>query len=411
MNKTLLRLTTILIMLIMCGGFAAAGGQSSQQKYDLTVLSVDTTSPNFAKWKADAEAATGLKINFIATPTDADTRQQKVTTILSSGDTSVDILEVNDEMLSAFKNTGWLEPVQNTVITPEILAQLPQAFVKDMMTSKNGDIVGIQKYNGYLSFWVNQQILNEVGIPEIKTKDDFVEFCKRASAKSGRFGYGGAWEKTYVHNELGAFVNLFGGDYFDWTNPGNREAMQFLYDMVNTWKVTPIDQIADRYEQLNQKFIDGKYGTLFMWGAGGDYDAAEMRSPDKIHIAQVPQFTTRSAFADSWYYVLNKASKNKEAAIKYMQYRQSPEGMMANFNSFEQWPARKDVAALIPDTNFLKAMYKVYADTTVIRGRPMLPQSMEFLTDMGTIFQSYVQSKISLDDFCRQAQSYVNKYR
>jgi multiple sugar transport system substrate-binding protein len=413
MNKNGLKNALFFIMLVLCGGLVAAGAQGDRQKenYDLTVLSVDTTSPKFVEWKADVEAATGLKINFVAAPTDADTRQQKVTTILSSGDTSVDILEVNDEMLSAFKNTGWLEPMQGKVLTPEILTQLPQVFVQDMMTAKNGDIVGIQKYNGYLALWVNQEILNEVGIPEIKNKDDWIEFCKRASAKPGRYGYGGSWEKTYVFNEIGTFVNLFGGDYFDWTNPRNREAMQFMYDMVNTWKVTPIDQIADRYEQMNQKFIDGKYGMLFMWGGGGDYDAAGMRGPDKIHIAQIPQFNTRSVFADSWYYVLNKASKHKDAAIKFMQYRQSQQGMMANFNAFEQWPARKDVASLIPNDNFLKAMYRVYADTTVIRGRPMLPQSMEFITDMGTVFQAYVQNKIGLDDFCRQAQGFVNKYR
>jgi multiple sugar transport system substrate-binding protein len=145
MNKTLLKIIIACSMLAVCGGFVLAGGQADQKKgnYDLTLLSVDTTNPNFAKWKADAEAATGLKINIIATPTDADTRQQKITTILSSGDTSIDILEVNDEMLTAFKNTGWLEPIQDKVITPEIMAQLPQAFVKDMMTSRNGDIVGI----------------------------------------------------------------------------------------------------------------------------------------------------------------------------------------------------------------------------------------------------------------------------
>jgi multiple sugar transport system substrate-binding protein len=398
-------------MLILCGGFAAASGQANSQKYDLTVLSVDTTGPRFAQWKTETETATGLKINYLAAPTDQDTRQQKVTTILSSGDTSIDIVEANDEMLTAFKNTGWLEPVQGRVITPEILAQLPQAFVKDMMTARNGDIVGIQKLNGYLAFWVNQQILDEVGIKEIKNKDDWIEFCKRASAKPGRYGYGGSWEKTYVFNEIGTFVNLFGGDYFDWTNPGNREALQFMYDMVNTWKVTPIEQIADRYEQMEQKFIDGKHGIQFMWGGGGGYNDAGMRGPDKIHMAQMPQFKTRSAFADSWYYLLNKASKNKEAAFKFMQYRQSPEGMMGNFNAFEHWPARKDVAVLVPDDNVMKAMYKIYADTTVIRGRPMLPQSMEFITDMGTIFQSFVQSKISLDEFCRQAQGFVNKYR
>ena len=42
--------------------------------------------------------ATGLNINVIAAPTDSDTRQQKITTIVSTGE--VDIIEINDEMSS-----------------------------------------------------------------------------------------------------------------------------------------------------------------------------------------------------------------------------------------------------------------------------------------------------------------------
>ena len=45
-----------------------------------------------------------------------------------------------------------------------------------------------------------------------------------------------------------------------------------------------------------------------------------------------------------------------------------------------------------------------------VQGRPMLPQTMEFITDMGTIFQSYVKDEITVDEFCTKAQEYVDKY-
>ena len=45
---------------------------------------------------------------------------------------------------------------------------------------------------------------------------------------------------------------MFGGDYFDWTKEENKEAIQFLYDMVQNGQ-TPIDEIADKYEQMNPK--------------------------------------------------------------------------------------------------------------------------------------------------------------
>ncbi len=188
---------------------------SAKEKYDLTLYSVNTTDPDFEDWLANVEDATGLNINVIAAPTDTDTRQQKITTMLSTGDTSVDVIEINDEMSAAFKNSGWLEGLNDTVMTDDIIDQFAQGYVKDMITDKDGNIVGVPGYAGYLAFWVNQEIMDEVGIKSIDTKEDFMKYMKAVS-KDGRFGYGGSWEKTYAFNELAQFVNMFGGDYFDW---------------------------------------------------------------------------------------------------------------------------------------------------------------------------------------------------
>lgn len=67
-----------------------------------------------------------------------------------------------------------------------------------------------------------------------------------------------------MYNELSEFVNLFGGDYYDWENKNTREALSFLHDLTANGEV-PISQITDRYEQIEQKFLDGKYGSIFMY--------------------------------------------------------------------------------------------------------------------------------------------------
>lgn len=378
--------------------------------YDLTLYTINSTDADFPEWLANVEEATGLKINVIAAPTDSDTRQQKVTTILSTGDSSVDIIEINDEMSSSFKNAGWLETLNDTVMTDDILGEFPLGYVQDMITDNNGGIIGVPGYSGYLAFWVNQQLLDEAGIDSIETKEDFMAYMKAVSGDN-RYGYGGSWEKTYVFNEIAQFVNMFGGDYYDWTNPANKEAMVFLHDLVKDG-YTPIDQIADKYEQMNPKFNDGKYGSLFMWGLGTDYDKAGMLGDDKIHMAMVPQFSDQKyIFTDSWSYVLNKATKNKDAAIKFLQYMASEEGMKANYEAFDRYPARKDVAEkIVPDTDPAKEMYTRYANECVVKGRPMLPQTMEFISAIGTIFQSYVKDELTIDEFCTKAQEYVDTY-
>lgn len=315
-------------------------------------------------------------------------------------------------MSASFKNTGWLESLSDTVMTEDIRGEFAQGYLEDMITDKDGNIVGVPGYAGYLAFWVNQEIMDEVGIESIDTKEDFMNYMKAASG-NGRYGYGGSWEKTYVSNELAQFVNMFGGDYFDWTNPANKEAVQFMHDLVAEG-YTPIDQIADKYEQMNPKANDGKYGSLFMWGLGTDYAKADMLGEDKIHMAMVPDFSgtgERAIFTDSWNYVLNSASKNKEAAVKFLQYMASEEGVKASYEAFDRYPARKDVAEkVVPDTDPAKEIYSRYATECNVQGRPMLPQTMEFITDMGTIFQSYVKDEITVDEFCTKAQEYVDKY-
>ena len=398
------------------GGGSGSGSEgesaSSDGDYDLTLYSINTTDPEFDDWLANVEEATGLNINVIAAPTDSDTRQQKITTILSTGDSSVDIIEINDEMSSAFKNSGWLEGLNDTVMTEDIVDYFAKGYVENMITDNEGNIIGVPGYTGYLAFWVNQEIMDEAGITSIDTKEDFMKYMEAVSG-DGRYGYGGSWEKPSVFNEIAQFVNMFGGDYFDWTLEENKEAIQFLYDMVQNGQ-TPIDQIADKYEQMNPKAIDGKYGCWFYWGLGPEYETADMLGEDKIHMAMVPDFSgngERYIFTDSWNYVLNSASENKEAAVNFLQYMADEGGMEASYQYFDRYPARTDVAEkIVPDTDPAKEMYSRYATECTVSGRPMLPQTMEFITDMGTIFQSCMQGNISVDEFCTSAQELVEKY-
>ena len=55
--------------------------------------------------------------------------------------------------------------------------------------------------------------------------------------------------KNICINSIGTFVNLFGGDYYDWTNPKTQEAVKFMYDMMKK-KETPISQLADQYDPM-----------------------------------------------------------------------------------------------------------------------------------------------------------------
>lgn len=125
----------------------------------------------------------------------------------------------------------------------------------------------------------------------------------------------------------------------------------------------------------------------------------------------MPMFAKRSIFTDSWSYVLNSASKNKEAAIKFLKYVASEDGELNGWKNFDRYPARADVASNEAISGDIKDVYSEIQKTNEIHGRPMLPQTMEFISEMGTQFQNYIQDKITLDEFCKRAQEAVDRYK
>ena len=394
---------------------AGNGSSEAEQNEDsnkITIMSQDTTYGDaFEKYIAKAEEATGLEIETVACPTNTDDRQAKITTILSSGDDSVDIITINDEMMSAFKNTGYLEPLQDTVMTDDIMTQFPEKYMKDM-TMVGENVYSVPCFMDILAFWVDEEKMANAELESIKTKEDFEKYVK-ANSSDGKYGYGDAWEKTYVFNSIGTFVNLFGGDYYDWTNPKTQEAVKFMYDMMKNGE-TPLAQMADQYDPMMQKFFDGDYASIFMYvGAIQTFVDSGKYGPDKQHIAPMPTFENKTAYMSTWGYVLNSASKNKAAAQKFLEYAASEQGELDYTAMSSRLPARSDVL----NSEELTAMdlaglddIKEYVNETELLARPMAPQAMEFISEMGSLFQQYVSDEMSLEEFCEKAQNSVDTY-
>ena len=282
-----------------------------------------------------------------------------------------------------------------------------QAFIQSQLDESKANLQESEK----LKTQYEEKMAN-AGLTEIKTKEDFEKYVE-ANSSDGKYGYGDAWEKTYVFNSIGTFVNLFGGDYYDWTNPKTQEAVKFMYDMMKK-KETPISQLADQYDPMMQKFFDGEYASIFMYvGAIQSFVNSGKYGPDKQHIAPMPTFENKAAYISTWGYVLNSASKNKAAAQKFLKYAASEQGELDYTEMTSRLPARTDVL----ESDELAAMdlpgldeIKEYVDNTELLARPMAPQAMEFISEMGSLFQQYVSDELTLDSFCEKAQKAVDTY-
>ena len=258
-------------------------------------------------------------------------------------------------------------------------------------------------------FWVNQEFLNQAGLDEIKDMDD-IYTLQKSITDPDKFAYGDAWENTYVYNSIGEFVNFWGGDYLDWMNPRTQEAVRSMKKMLEDGITSPA-QLVDQYEQMEEKFIRGKYGCIFMYtGSLNTFRDANVYGKNKIHMAPLPQFQEKATNIATWQYVLNNASEHKEAAVKFLQYAASYEGSADYAKLVKSYPARLDVIEN-EDINLEDIdMVRKYLQEYTLNARSLCENSMEAISNMGTLFQEYVLGQCEDESFFEQAQKCIETY-
>lgn len=403
MKKGLLGfITAACVMISGCGseGSHSVLPSSSpvEERQKLTILHINAEKKGFQEFIRQAEEKLNMEITVEKCPDNADNRQAKISTILASGDKTVDLISVNDEMISEFKHKGYLVPLEEDVMTEETRKGFPQKYLESICEA-DGHIYSVPFLMDVMMFWVNQEFLNQAGLDEIKDMDD-IYTLQKSITDPDEFAYGDAWENTYIYNSIGEFVNFWGGDYMDWMNPRTQEAVRSMKKMLE-----------DQYEQMEEKFIRGKYGCIFMYtGALSTFRDANVYGKNKIHMAYLPQFREKATNIATWQYVLNNASEHKEAAVKFLQYAASYEGCADYAKLVKSYPARLDVIEK-EDINLEEIdMVREYLQEYTLNARPLCENSIEAISNIGTLFQEYVLGQCEEESFFEQAQKCIETY-
>lgn len=370
-------------------------------KDKITIMHVDYNKEGFKRFIKETEDILNINIEVIAPPANADNRHAKISTMLSAGDTTADIFSVNDEMISEFKHLGYLESLGSDVMTEDIRRHYSSDYI-EKIAMIDGDIYSVPYLLDIMVFWVNEKHLEQAGISSIETLEDFKKLAS-TEFEDGCYGYGSSWEVTYAYNEIFQLINMFGGDYDDWENEYTKMTLEFLYDMNASEKVSK-EQLIDQYDQMIQKFIDGKYGAIFMYSGAFDlfYNSGNY-GDDGIHVAPLPLFREKVTNIATWQYVLTKASKRTETAKKFLRYAASKEGSEHYARCLNSLPARMDV---IIEENFSlvggEDLKTYFTGDIQYRARPLTSNAMKDITKMGNLFQNYMTDQISYDEMAKE---------
>ncbi|HEY0792591.1 MAG TPA: extracellular solute-binding protein [Chthoniobacterales bacterium] len=293
---------------------------------------------------------------------------------MKAQDADVDLISVDVPLVASYSVRGYLAPL-DAYFTPDELASTWVASSKQAGTYQ-GKFLAAPQNNSAQFMYVNLDLFQKAGLtppaclvadepvtPEkvaaIADKDRWtweqvVEAAKKLT-KTGPEGqvWGMEFDQVSRLYQLQALGESLGGQlvspdglkatgYFD--SDAWKKAAKWYWSLFNDWKVSP--KGVPPGETANQ-FAANKVGLLI----GGEWNISTFKKAGiKFGIAPHPYFSggKPATGTGSWHLGLNKASKNKEAAAKFLHYiTADDEGSRIWFETRGQLPATQKLLTAI----------------------------------------------------------------
>lgn len=414
------KLLLTLAVLVAAAGYAAAGAEGEgAQAEDVTVTMYKWGLPpgqeDWSELEGLITAATGVDAELIQAPTSFTDYQTKVATLLSSGDTSIDVFDIDEYITYGNILGGFFEPL-NDLFSPEDLAAYPKTYM-DQMVTYEGDIIGVPHSFSWFPMYLNKRLLDEAGLAVPTTGEEFLEVTK-ALTGDDVFGFGDGWAKGFITNFLQYIIYVHGGDYFNWNDQGTKDAVKLMYDLINTHEVAPRAILADDYGALGQKILDGRLASTITWDWIVSVAVGQGKYGSEIIVAPPPKWSddpdSDITLMGAWIYVLNAASERKDAARKLLGYMLSEEAatayatMVGNavplrsdsmrepiFNDPSVWPA----APILHDMNARDKLWP----------RPMAGRMSDIMDSVENPLYEYLNNNIDLEEAVKRGERELDR--
>ncbi len=155
-------------------------------------------------------------------------------------------------------------------------------------------------------------------------------------------------------------------------------AIQFLYDTINTSKISPSDVLSWDEEPSRAPFTGGDAAFLRNWSYvyGIAQDAKSSSVAGKVGVAPLPHFAggKSAACLGGYQYGVNAATKNREAAVEFLTWMSSPETQLHFALQLGIAPTRPAVygdSKLAQEQPFMVSLKDVFTGATP---RPVTPK-------------------------------------
>jgi multiple sugar transport system substrate-binding protein len=340
----------------------------------------------------------GLRVDF--TPENDGTYLQKMTVVLSTGGSPVDVMYVGDEQLGTWAEAGWLMPIDDFPETEQYKKDLFPFNLNAM--SYKGKLYGLPYYSDFQIFAYNEKMLNDAGFSDPPATWDEVKTQALAAQEAGLVpgpAMVTGFSKTQVNSFQLYWSMVFGagGDLFDAElnpifpdqDPTALAVLEWLIQAINEWKILDPASIEMNLDQARDSLAAGQ--SLFADVA--KYDLQRLNDPEFSQIvgsakmAPFPKFSADQPGGSlGWarMHSIPTISKNPEEAWKLQQYAGGKDAE-GNYYTSKRWYVLKGLgfgwAPLLDDPEVIETTAKwgdldlIRKESALVKGRQVLQSS------------------------------------
>ena len=374
---------------------------------------------------------TGIKVNILRQPTDTDRRRQGLVISLKSRKADPDVFLMDVAWVAQFGASEWLEPLDDYIKNENMNLDVFFNRVVNLVDRYNGGLIALPVYIDGGVLYYRKDLLRKYGYSEPPETWDKLVDCALKVQKDMRninpnfygFLWQGAQYEGLVCNWIEFAASNGGGiilrdGKIKLNLPSNIEAVQFMYDLIHTYKISPPNTFTEmKEEEVRMSFQKGDALFERNWPyAWALHQSEDSYVKGKVDIAPLPHFPSGKSVSTlgGWHIGISKYSDAKSKAFKFLKFVVSYEtqkklGLKLGWN-----PGRKDV---YNDNEVLERLPHLAKLKNVFENalpRPNLP----YYTQISEILQHYINAaiagkltpEVALSQAEKEAQNVIERY-
>lgn len=295
---------------------------TAAQEAARTVNVVGWNSPDHQEILLSAGKELGITVKYDVLPAAWNDVMQKITLWGQSGYDGVDILFADDLIGGLWGMNGWADDLSTLDVSSKV-----QGDLVDNIAALNTAAGGIYRQFFLLDaepFYYNKKLVPTAP----KTWEEMTSVAQGVTT-GDVWGWRPLGGNGHAFNTVLLMLNQAGADLESLGDPGTLAALQYMYDWVQTSKITPPSTVNEDNTTVEALAAAGK--AAMWWSYGGSLknvptiDGSTL-TIDDIGVARYPAGPASDiGLVHGWGFLSPKASANKAAAHELLNYLGQPE--------------------------------------------------------------------------------------